>query len=157
MGRTSRTANSVKSSPTASTTRCVKISRGSRRSVPIGVFVITGASACAVNTRRRPDDVAALLVSPRRREANFQHPTDDGKAEVASTSTTATSSLAYFWLFVFGLSFRTDIFFLLPVKQQQQQHLMCQHVEYEEYSLCKHASGTTIVVLIKKKNFVYIS
>merc|ERR1712136_346233 len=40
-------------------------------------------------------------------------------------------------------------FFLLPVKQQQQQHLMCQHVEYEEYSLCKHASGTTIVVLIK--------
>merc|ERR1712198_759373 len=92
----------------ASTTRCVRISRGSRRSVPIGVFVITGASACAVNTRRRPDDVAALLVSPRRREANFQHPTDDGKAEVASTSTTA---LAYFWFFVFGLSFRTDIFF----------------------------------------------
>lgn len=37
-----------------------------------GVFVTTGASACAVNTRRRPDDAAALLVSPRRREPNFK-------------------------------------------------------------------------------------
>merc|ERR1719402_1330442 len=38
----------------------------------IGVFVITGVSECAVNTRRRPDDAAALLVSPRRREANLR-------------------------------------------------------------------------------------
>merc|ERR1712168_1732719 len=29
-------------------------------------------SQVLVNIRRRPDDVAALLVSPRRREANFQ-------------------------------------------------------------------------------------
>merc|ERR1712212_681516 len=59
-------------SPTVLTTRCERISKDSRRSGPIGVFVITGASACAVNTRRRPDDAAALLVSPRRREANLQ-------------------------------------------------------------------------------------
>merc|ERR1711915_320465 len=54
------------------TTKCVRIWKDSRRFVPTGVFVITGVSECAVNTRRRPDDVAALLVSPRRREANFQ-------------------------------------------------------------------------------------
>merc|ERR1712240_211818 len=53
-------------------TRCVRIWKDSRRFVPTGVFVITGVSECAVNIRRRPDDVAALLVSPRRREANFQ-------------------------------------------------------------------------------------
>merc|ERR1711937_946210 len=52
--------------------RCVRIWKDSRRFVPTGVFVITGVSECAVNIRRRPDDVAVLLVSPRRREANFQ-------------------------------------------------------------------------------------
>merc|ERR1711937_1015672 len=52
--------------------RCVRIWKDSRRFVPTGVFVINGVSECAVNIRRRPDDVAALLVSPRRREANFQ-------------------------------------------------------------------------------------
>merc|ERR1711911_77408 len=70
--RTSKTANLAKSSPTVSTTKCVRILKDSRRSGPIGVFVTTGASACAVNTRRRPDDAAALLVSQRRREANFK-------------------------------------------------------------------------------------
>merc|ERR1712142_317057 len=70
--RTLRMANSAKSWPTAWTTRCVRIWKDSRRFAPTGVFVITGACACAVNVRRRPDDVAALLVSPRRREANFQ-------------------------------------------------------------------------------------
>merc|ERR1712098_730195 len=75
--RTSRTVNSAKSLPTDWTTKCVRISRDSRRSVPTGVFVTTGVSACADNTRRRPDDVAALLVSPRRREANFQIPLND--------------------------------------------------------------------------------
>merc|ERR1711911_108096 len=70
--RTSKTANLAKSSPTVLTTKCVRILKDSRRSGPIGVFVTTGASACAVNTRRRPDDAAALSVSPQRREANFK-------------------------------------------------------------------------------------
>merc|ERR1712112_566824 len=73
-----RTANSAKSSPTVSTTRCVRISRDLRKSELTGVFVTTGVSGCAVNTRRRPDDAAVLLVSPRRREANFNR-RNDGK------------------------------------------------------------------------------
>merc|ERR1711974_214050 len=67
-------ANSAKSSPMVWTTRCVRILRDLRRFAPTGVFVITGVSEFAVNIRRRPDGVAALLVSPRRREANFQNP-----------------------------------------------------------------------------------
>merc|ERR1711911_543575 len=43
--RTSKTANLAKSSPTVSTTKCVRILKDSRRSGPIGVFVTTGASA----------------------------------------------------------------------------------------------------------------
>merc|ERR1712189_94530 len=104
-------------------------------------------SACAVNTRRRPDDVAALLVSPRRREANFQHPPDDGKNRKSPQQQQHHSRT--FGSFVFGLSFLTERFFSVPTKQLQQ-HPICQHVEYEEYSLCIHVSGTTIVVLLKK-------
>merc|ERR1739838_1054004 len=98
--RTSRTANSAKSSPTASTTRCARISRGSRKSELTGVFVITGVSECAVNTRRRPDDAAVLLVSPRGREANFAR-RNDGKqsSNIFSTSFLVTdlfsASLVY--------------------------------------------------------------
>merc|ERR1711915_728290 len=77
-----------------STTRCVRISRDLRKSELTGVFVTTGVSECAVNTRRRPDDAAVLLVSPRRREANFAR-RNDGKPS-SNIFSTSVRSRTYF-------------------------------------------------------------